>query len=139
MKPIDSQNTGYTRNGSKLQGKDRFFLKVKAPLLSSPPDPGKHFRRTNLLTHYDNARLQQSKTGWVNLAAIIDAYTSDVSKGDVLIIYQKRSWLPVHRFWLLALVLLGRYSNREDRGVALDESNPSQLMIEKAEDDLFLI
>ena len=66
---------------------------------------------------------------------MIDAYTLDVSKGDVLIIHQKQSWLPVHRFWVLAFGLLGRYSNREDHGVALDESNVSRLMIEEAEDN----
>ena len=70
----------------------------------------------------------------MNLAAVIDAYTSDVSKGDVLIIHQKQTWLPVHRFWLLAFGLFGRCSDREDHGIALDESNASRLMIEEAED-----
>ncbi|MCJ1355004.1 MAG: hypothetical protein MMC33_004995 [Icmadophila ericetorum] len=79
----------------------------------NPPNPEKYFRGTNRLQHFDNAGLQEenSKTGWVNLAAIIDAYTSDVPKGDVLIIHQKQSWLPVHRFWLLAF---GRLMIEED-------------------------
>lgn len=133
LNAIDSQNTGYTRNGLKLRGKGRFFLKVQAPLLKEPPNPGIHFRQTDQLKDSDNARLQKerSKTGWVNLAAMIDAYTSDVPKGDGLIIHQRQSWLPVHRFWLLAFGLLGRYSDREDHGEALNRKNASRLMIEK--------
>ncbi len=136
LNSIDSQNTGYTRHGLKLRGKDRFFLRVKAPLLKDPPNPEKDFRKTNQLTVSDNARLQKerSNTGWVNLAAIMDTYTSDVPKGDALIIHQKQSWLPVHRFWLLAFGLLGRYSDRDDHGEVLNENNASRLIIEEEVD-----
>ncbi|MCJ1399042.1 hypothetical protein MMC11_002244 [Xylographa trunciseda] len=136
LNSIDSQHTDYIRNGWKLLGKGRFFLKVGAPLLTESPNSKDHFCQTHLFTAANNVRLHAdiSKTGWVNLAATLEAYSSGISKGDSLIVRRKQAWLPVHRFWLLAFGLLGRYCERDDHGKAVANGNASRLMIEEDED-----
>ncbi|MCJ1287063.1 hypothetical protein MMC26_006411 [Xylographa opegraphella] len=136
LNAIDSQRTGYIRNGLKLSSEGRFFLKVKAPLLMEPPNPKDHFCETHLFEKSDNFRrsFEISKTGWVNLAAIIEMYSSGVREGDNLVLRQRQSWLPVHRFWILAIGLLGRYCKRDDHGKAIANDNASRLLIEEDED-----
>ncbi|MCJ1390457.1 hypothetical protein MMC18_003316 [Xylographa bjoerkii] len=136
LNSIDSQRTGYIRNGLRLSGEGRFFFKVRAPLLTEPPNSKDHFSKTHLFESSDNVRLptEISKTGWVNLSAIIETYSSGMPKGDNLILRQRQAWLPVHRFWILAFGLLGRYCKRDDHGRAVANGNASRLMIEEDED-----
>ncbi|KAG9256863.1 uncharacterized protein F5Z01DRAFT_491329 [Emericellopsis atlantica] len=124
LNAVDDQNTGYITGGLKLRGSSTYFQKVKVPLLSSPPGPNVIFDRASI------ANLAQA-TGWVNFAAAIERYTSSTDKGDGLLLFHKQTWLPVHRFWLLTFGLFGRYGHREDRGIAISQSNAQRLMIER--------
>lgn len=62
------------------------------------------------------------KTGWARLCRLLRAY--EVGRDQVklgtrgeLMIDDAETWLPVSRYWILALGLLGRYGDRADRGV----------------------
>lgn len=62
------------------------------------------------------------KTGWARLCRLLGAY--EVGQDQVklgtrgeLLIDDGETWLPVSRYWILALGLLGRYGDRADRGV----------------------
>lgn len=55
-------------------------------------------------------------TTWVSLGHLIKAYGVTYSRGDSLEILRDRAYLPVHKIWLLAIGLIGRYGERKDRG-----------------------
>ena len=86
--------------------------RVKAPLLKTAPvvidrtfvlDPNA-FKEVNV------------ETTWVSLGHLIKAYGVKYSRGDNLEIQRDRAFLPVHRVWLLAIGLIGRYGDRKDKG-----------------------
>ncbi|KAF5644905.1 hypothetical protein F52700_2386 [Fusarium sp. NRRL 52700] len=123
---VDSQETGYIRGGLKLCNRRKYFRRVKVPMFMQPPKPGPGLKLHEPLSidHLGSA------TGWVNLAVLLEAYGPRVPCGDQLLIFGGGSWLPVHRFWILTLGLLGRFGKRKDRGISISQSNARRLRIE---------
>ncbi|KAF4456640.1 FAD dependent oxidoreductase [Fusarium austroafricanum] len=122
----DSQSKRYIRDGFRLRNGRKYFQTVKVPILLEPPKPDLPVELDESLS----INSLSSGTGWVNLAATLEAYAPKIPKGDKLVILQGESWLPVHRFWILDLGLLGRYGKRRDRGISIRQSNATRLMIE---------
>ena len=86
--------------------------RVKAPLLKTAP---LLIDRTFVLD--PNAFKEVTvETTWVILGHLIKAYGVTYSRGDSLEIRQDRAFFPVHKIWLLAIGLIGRYGQRKDRG-----------------------
>ena len=124
-----------------------FFRKGKVPVLKDPPRPGltpevHFFAIPNIKNSIHGAedgvvtQTTSSSTGWVNFASTIELYNLDFAKGDDLVFDRKQAWLPVHRFWLLAFGLRGRFADRRDKGKAVSSGNVARLRIEgyEAED-----
>lgn len=126
-----------------------FFRKGRVPVLDQPPRPDIHapskffaisgtgppvgHGRSREALDLENAITTQttsSSTGWVNFASTVEMYKSDIPRADKLVIYGRQVWLPVHRFWLLAFGLRGRYGNRRDKGKASSSGNATRLRIE---------
>jgi hypothetical protein len=121
---LDSRDTGFVTPGLPFRKGTRLFRKIRAPVLSAPPTAAFSLRACVLAPGLD------SKTGWINLAALVTAYAPEVARGDELEIINKKAWMPCHRFWILALGLRGRYGHRQDRGYEKVETNVSGLIID---------
>jgi hypothetical protein len=89
----------------------RIFRRVRAPILTKEPD-------ANFIAplSWDAARYSETKSGatWAQLAQLLRGYGVQFSLGDDLIIHHGKALLPVHRIWILAIGLLGRYSPQTD-------------------------
>ncbi|KAK7423033.1 hypothetical protein QQX98_001323 [Neonectria punicea] len=63
------------------------------------------------------------RTGWARLCRLLDAYQvggqgqMKLGTRGELLFEDGETWLPVSRYWILSVGLLGRYGHREDRGV----------------------
>jgi hypothetical protein len=133
---IDAKDTRYLSRGLKLPGsRGRLFMRVKAPLLSDAPGPNS-FQVEEGNSRKDKKRLTNfsSTTGWIYLGLAIQTYSTGLRFGDSLIIRNQQSWLPVHRFWLLRIGLVGRYGHREDGGKKKMLENANRLRIEEKEE-----
>ncbi|KAI9791317.1 MAG: hypothetical protein M1816_004098 [Peltula sp. TS41687] len=110
---IDDPNHEYTSAGYLLWWSKRFFRRIKAPILTDPP----LLKQIDVRRNEAILRGKRSSTGWIMFASALRAYNIGFALGDVLVIDQKESFLPVHRCWLLVLGLIGRYAHRNDYGV----------------------
>jgi hypothetical protein len=127
LQAVDSKDTGYITPGWKLCFEVRLFRKSNVPLLSKPPNTNTTFG-VPAQTKFDSS----SSTAWVNLATVVEAYVSNIPRGDALVLGGfSSSSLPVHRFWLLAIGLLGRYGDRKDKGRKILESNARRFAFDR--------
>lgn len=125
-----------------------FFRKGIVPILDEPPRPDPRARsaffaisdtkssesekspRGLQKEHGGVTQPTSSSTGWVNFASTLEMYQPDLPKAGKLVIYGRQAWLPIHRFWLLAFGLRGRYGDRRDKGKASSSGNATRLRIE---------
>lgn len=92
--------------------------RVKVPLLHTAPVT----IDGSFVLNVDAVKESTSPATWVNLGNLIRAYGIVYARGDNLKIYQARTFLPVHKLWLLAIGLAGRYGERKDKGKFRSES-----------------
>ncbi|MCJ1248500.1 hypothetical protein MMC30_005718 [Trapelia coarctata] len=55
-------------------------------------------------------------SSWVQFGGLLKCYKFDLRYGNVLDIQGGRTWLPIHRSYLMAIGILGRVGRRPDRG-----------------------
>ena len=136
-------NPNYVTKGFTPRKGFSFFRKGKVPYLYDPPrfrrKPQPHFFAISTFKDSNGSRIGQttsSSTGWVNFASTFELYEPSLAKGDHLVFFGKQAWLPVHRFWILAFGLRGRFADRRDKGKANSTGNATRLRIEgyQAED-----
>lgn len=63
----------------------------------------------------------ESPASWVKFGLSLKIYKLKFPEGDPLVIKEGRTWLRVHRFWILSFGLLGRYCSRKDKGKLRDD------------------
>ncbi len=56
------------------------------------------------------------RAAWARLCRLLEAYSVVNDKRGSLVLRDRHSWLPVSRFWILTLGLLGRYGRRDGKG-----------------------
>jgi hypothetical protein len=123
---VDAVQTHYVEKSWRTM----FFLRMKVPALKDPPNiekiPLRVSKRTSL-------PVKTSSTGWVNFASALEIYTlrPKLPRQKDLVITEEQTWLPVHKLWILAFGLLGRYSHREDHGIAPHKRNTWRLAVEE--------
>ncbi len=94
-------------------GPDIWLLqRVKVPLLHTAPVTIDE----SFVLNVDAVKESTSPATWVSLGHLVRAYGVVYARGDNLRIYQARTFLPVHKLWLLAIGLAGRYGERKDKG-----------------------
>ncbi|MCJ1249594.1 hypothetical protein MMC30_006820 [Trapelia coarctata] len=143
---VDSSK--YVSSGFTPRKGYSFFRKGIVPILDEPPRPGPRSRseffaisrtkhpepkKSPKALQRDHGAVTQttsSSTGWVNFASTLEMYQPDLPTADKLVIYGRQAWLPVHRFWILAFGLRGRYGDRRDKGKASSSGNATRLRIE---------
>ena len=97
-------NQPFIGSGFHFVGFDvRLFRRVKAPVIDKVPQ--------NLVLAFNTARYTEtnSRATWVQVANLLLGYGATFQRGDTLIMYRGRAILPVHRTWILAIGLTGRY------------------------------
>jgi hypothetical protein len=107
----EAENGGYVSKGLRVSRKIRLFRQVYAPLLQEEPQlPGR------TLTKVPVKNVSQKSAGWVQFCIAISSYGLRTSKGDSLILRAGRTWLPMHKNWILIMGIVGRFAKRPDRG-----------------------
>jgi hypothetical protein len=56
------------------------------------------------------------RTGWARLCKLLSAYDVPQAQGGDLVIKENETTLPVSKYYILSIGLLGRYGNRDDGG-----------------------
>lgn len=118
-------DTGYVSAGVKVTRSIRLFRQVRAPQLRYEPTfDGNSCLALNLNSLSQRAR---SSTSWVNFGMLVEAYNLRFERDDAIAIARNRTWLPVHRYWILTLGLAGRYSDRTENSVLITPIGPAAL------------
>ena len=109
---IGDDNNGYMSKGIRLGPNTYLGQRIRAPILKTIP------RLTDKGIKWSSASLKETRSPstWVQFGAALNAYGVIFSRGDSLVIKHGKALLPVHPLWVLSIGLLGRYSERRDKG-----------------------
>ncbi|KAL2203175.1 hypothetical protein CC79DRAFT_1373321 [Sarocladium strictum] len=154
LRAIDVAETGYVRTKLKLSRTIRFHT-VKVPLLTSRPGlkngPKLKSKLEGNTTAIQQRRAQnadeelasipaeqisilpRSSTSWVVLAHLATLYSDNVETGDSLILRGNQYWFPMHRYFVLAVGLRGRYGARQHFTERLDITTSARIFTELSE------
>lgn len=149
LRAIDSADTGYIWTKLKLSSKIQLQI-VNVPLLTSRPGlengpklrskvggtamgqrrPGGVADEEQALLPEETPILSSSSTSWIVLAHLTSFYSDNFETGDPLILRGSEYWFPMHRFFLLAVGLRGRYGKRQHFAERLDTWTTSRMFTE---------
>ncbi|EMD94385.1 hypothetical protein COCC4DRAFT_75279 [Bipolaris maydis ATCC 48331] len=102
---IDDPSHRFVSSGIRIWRDTRILRRARVPRLTDIPQLPRQF----------NGQRKDD--------CLIDPPRSKDRSGHLMLGYG-HTWLPAHKLWVLVLGLLGRYSNREDKGqVIVDKSN----------------
>ncbi|KAF2878550.1 hypothetical protein BDV95DRAFT_557755 [Massariosphaeria phaeospora] len=129
IEAIDDETHEFVKGGITIWRGTTIFRRVVVPDLTRPPNstdvklpnPGDYVRRDSVLPK------TPSRTGWITMIKALEAYSIPLPGRGELIYRDRDTWIPLHKLWLLAFGLLGRYSVRRDQGQTIQTSNPSRL------------
>ncbi|KAI9660517.1 MAG: hypothetical protein M1821_009868 [Bathelium mastoideum] len=109
---VDDRRHDFVGRGFKLFFTPRLFQGIRVPDLSKPP------RLVNIPRVRKDKLLgrAESQTGWVTFARLLNVYGLHFEITNKLAASSVGTEIPVHRLWLFAFGLLGRYGERPDKG-----------------------
>jgi hypothetical protein len=103
-------NQSFIGSGIHFIGLDvRLLRRIKAPIIDKVPD------ELDLIFDHKRFTETNSRATWVQFANLLLGYGMTFSRGDNLLIHRGRAILPVHRIWILAIGLAGRYSTAQQQ------------------------
>lgn len=113
LNAVGRDNNDYLSPGYHLGPNIWLFQRVRAPLLKHAKSLGTF----DTLPALDPSKMKtiDTETSWILLGSLLEAYGISFQKGDSLLIKEGRTLLPIHPSWILAIGLLGRYSNRKNQ------------------------
>ncbi|CAN9377277.1 unnamed protein product [Alternaria alternata] len=123
---IDDPLHLFISSGIPIWYDTRIFRRTHVPRLTDIPQIPEGF---NGQRKDECLKDRPSKTGWVGFCSALRAFSLPGSndRRGYLIIEERQTWLPAHKLWILVFGLLGRYSNREDKGQVVFERNTNRL------------
>ena len=124
LSKIDDESNEIVHPGIKIPFLPAIGRTIHVPNLRAPPKlPG-------LVLGRDDGPLNRkhSVTAWVMFSRTLKAYSIPQQQNGSLLTDHGLSWLPVHRLWIFAVGLLGRYGNRPDRGRVRDAPPQKELI-----------
>lgn len=108
----EAQNGGYITDGLRVSSSIRLFRRVRVPMFQKGPDlPGMTLSWNN-----NSVLVNKSSASWVQFSSAFRGYSASAELGDPLTIRAGKTWLPVHKNWIMILGLLGRFAKRPDEG-----------------------
>jgi hypothetical protein len=123
---IDDPLHLFVSSGIRIWHNTRILRRARVPRLTDIPQLPKEF---NGQRKDDCLKDPPSITGWIGFCSALRAFSLPGSKnrnGD-LVVEGRQTWLPAHKLWVLVLGLLGRYSDREDKGQVIVEKSNTRL------------
>jgi hypothetical protein len=120
LNAIGRDNNKYLSAGWHLGPNIYLGQRIRAPMLRKP----KTFVAEPLALDQTSLKDFNAKATWVSFGALLTSYGIEFSVGDDLEIKQTKAYLPMHPSWVLMVGLLGRYSNRDDRGRRRTRNGP---------------
>ena len=123
---IDDPLHLFATRGILIWPNTRIFRRVYVPKLTDNPQLRKGFNRQRI---DDCIKDPPSTTGWIWFCSALRAFSLSKCKDRTgeLIVEDQQTWLPAHKLWILALGLLGRYSDRKDKGQVIIEKSSTRL------------
>ena len=109
---VGDDSHGFISRGIHAGPNIWLLQRVRAPILNLAP----RYIDGGFVIDADAVHEASSPSTWVNFGILMRAYGVNTSTGDNLVIRSVRTLLPVHRLWILAVGLKGRYGERRDRG-----------------------
>ena len=108
LNTIGNDTNGYISKGAHLGPNIYFGRRIRAPRLKNagiirPFQSGIHWNPTSL-RNFDTIAT------WVHFGSLLSSYGVEYPNGDVLFMADGSAYLPVHRSWILAVGVLGRFS-----------------------------
>ena len=107
---VDDDNHTFISRGVHAGPRIWLLQRMRAPLLDKAPAS---FEQSISLS-LDAVKEPISSTNWVQFGILLQAYGVDYRTGDRIEIRNRKTHLPVHKFWILFLGLKGRYGERRD-------------------------
>ncbi|GAB1312576.1 hypothetical protein MFIFM68171_02786 [Madurella fahalii] len=108
----EAQNGGYISKGIPVTKSIRLFRRVHVPLLQKAPELPSATLRWNM----DASSVSQESASWVQFCLLLGGYGISSTLGDLLQIAGGRTWLPLHKNWILIIGIVGRYARCPDLG-----------------------
>lgn len=119
-------NEEYISRGIGLGRNFRLFHRVTVPNLAPVSDWSDLVTFTIIKAReswaLDLVRQTKCRTGWARVCKLLDAYGVKKSGKGRLEIRDQHTWLPISRYWILTLGLLGRYGYRKDGGIVYNSN-----------------
>lgn len=109
---VGEDSHGFISHGIPIWPNIRIFRRVRAPMLKREPD----FSSKKFGWNLGELPEKGSASSWVELGALLKVYDKNLPIGHEIEVYGGKTYLRVHRAWVLAIGLMGRFSRREDRG-----------------------
>lgn len=98
----------------------RLFHRIKVPCLVPASNSGatEDFAISRAAQKWGLKHVKGTKcrAGWARVCRLLEAYDVVNDEKGSLVLKDGHSWLPVSRFWILTLGLLGRYGRRDGKG-----------------------
>ena len=107
---VDDDNHTFISRGVHAGPGIWLLQRMRAPLLDIAPAS---FEQSISLS-LDAVKEPISSTNWVQFGILLQAYGVEYRTGDRIVIWNRKTFLPVHKFWILFLGLKGRYGERRD-------------------------
>lgn len=113
LNAIGRDSNDYLSPGYHLGPNIWLFQRVRAPMLKH----AKSLRAFGSLPTLDASKMKpiDTDTSWISFGSLLEAYGIPFQRGDSLLIKEGRTLLPIHPSWILAIGLLGRYSDQKNQ------------------------
>ena len=109
---IDDGNNKFKSRGIHAGPGIWLFQRMRAPILNIAPASFEESISLDL----DVVKEPISTTNWVQFGILLQAYGLKYRTGDRIEVRNRKTHLPVHKFWILFFGLRGRYGKRRDLG-----------------------
>jgi hypothetical protein len=108
----EAQNGGFVSKGLRVSRGIRLFRQLHVPLLYREPQ----FPGMKLNWNANAFFVSQASASWVQFCLALKGYDVGTAIGDPLLVQGGKTWLPLHRNWILIMGIVGRFANRPDQG-----------------------
>ena len=109
---IDDDDNTFRSRGIHAGPGIWLLQRMRAPILNITPASFEE----SISLNFDVVKEPISTTNWVQFGILLQAYGVRYGTGDRIEIRNRKTHLPVHKFWILFLGLKGRYCKRTDLG-----------------------
>ena len=120
---IDDKKHEFVRKDFKLLDISKFTRFINASNFANVS----RLNEQTLLRKNETLERKQSITNWIMFVRTLNAYSINVLFDDTLKIHESRSWMFVHRLWILVVDFLKRYDHVSNQERVLNASSEKRI------------